>query len=172
MRNLLIALVLAGSLYGAWSLYGSADAVESVGKLKLRCKAISTYAPDKPHNASDYNYCLGYISGVHEAFAMNRIKYFCVPDSLGALKISRKVIKFLEENPESIHVSSASAVLEGLQKKFPCPSVKNNDSLETLRAKRKSLVLQYKGLNSLEEKYQIRNKVIHLDELINRKQGD
>jgi len=61
--------------------------------------------------------CLGYVMGVADALAKQKI---CTPSSVTAGQLESITKKYLNEFPERLHYSADSLVADALNKAFPC----------------------------------------------------
>ena len=61
--------------------------------------------------------CLGYVMGVADALAKQKI---CAPLSVTAGQLESVTKKYLNEFPERLHYSADSLVTDALSKAFPC----------------------------------------------------
>lgn len=71
--------------------------------------------------------CVGYLTGVHDAFSMTQVKItdrkeeqFCTPEKFAKIQLFRVVLKFLEDNPEHLHRDAWLLIMTALSKAFPC----------------------------------------------------
>ncbi len=73
----------------------------------------------------EYGACVGYIGGVKDSFyiwhvATVRISY-CLPEEAEFDQLVRVVVKWLEDNPASLHHNAAGLVRGAFSEAFPCP---------------------------------------------------
>jgi Rap1a immunity proteins len=74
----------------------------------------------------DYGWCGGYLNGLVEGYAL-AIPYgeplpFCLPSDGTPEQLMRVVVKYLRENPETLHHWRQLVALRALQHAFPCGS--------------------------------------------------
>ena len=86
-------------------------------KLLQRCESDS---------AAENGACLGYIVGIIDSqtilvgWSDLDEPHFCNPDRATAGQLVKVVTKFLNENPEKLHLEAAGAVTYALYEAFPC----------------------------------------------------
>ena len=69
--------------------------------------------------------CLGYVAGIagaNETFVgwgyMQPL--WCIPEGVDAGQLARVAVKFMEDHPESLHVTASSLVANAFGVAFPC----------------------------------------------------
>lgn len=65
----------------------------------------------------EQTFCLGYIVGVVDASSKQKI---CLSSGVTASQLNSITIKYFNENPDKLHYSADSLVLDALSKAFPC----------------------------------------------------
>jgi hypothetical protein len=108
---------VAGLVLGVWAQAGWC-ALATGNKLLDYCRA--------PENSAIGGSCTGYVVSAvdtHEAWVdWNEIEpYFCTPAGVTGRQLAQVVVKYLNENPEKLHLSAGSLVLNALGTAFPCP---------------------------------------------------
>jgi len=74
----------------------------------------------------DANVCVGYVTGIHDGQIVfsgwgDMKKTICLPGSgVKGGQLVRIVIKYLQENPEDLHLTAGSLVVNALVIAFPC----------------------------------------------------
>jgi hypothetical protein len=86
-------------------------------QILLECKEEGTIG---------YGYCVGYIASASDTAEMWANQGFmkkaiCHPENVSQGQLRQIVVKFLEENPEKLHLSADSLVVTALIRAFPCP---------------------------------------------------
>ena len=115
---LLISLSLSLPVYADAVFYNGND-------LLSQCREHSKFLSDREHNAYKAAACLAYMvsaSDAHGAYvAWERMPpYFCKPDGVTQGQLTDIVIKYLEANPEKLHLSAGGLVANALYAVFPC----------------------------------------------------
>ena len=110
-----LLLVLAFALI-ATSCFG---AFRSGNELLRNCESQSP---------NEVFFCNGYVLAVHDAsqdFTPEGYgPYICLPVNVTVEQVKRVIVKFLNDNPSSLHYSASSLASTALQKSFPCPANK------------------------------------------------
>jgi hypothetical protein len=110
----LFVLLISGSGYCEGSFVIS-------NHLLNKCQSYIVGAEDN----NDERICLGYIMGVHDT-AKSYEKMFderplyCEPPRVDADEMVLAVKKYLQANPELLHYSASSTVIDALGHAFPC----------------------------------------------------
>ncbi|HET9942600.1 MAG TPA: Rap1a/Tai family immunity protein [Terriglobia bacterium] len=119
MRSLLLLLLgLQLNAYGQ-----SADKFESSEHLLAACKAgVRAIDGDRTAKATDWNICVGYISGFLDGLLSERVnaKVICVPEKVTLGQLARVMVKHLEENPNTLHLHRVMGIEEALFRAYPC----------------------------------------------------
>jgi hypothetical protein len=112
MRMLLLTLLLVLGVSGG----GARAAFDDGNSLLSKCSGTDYYSE---------GICDGYIRGVADAFeaAANFFKPFksCVPNGITQKQLVDVAVKFLKDNPQERHTSSAAQVFVAMNKAWPCP---------------------------------------------------
>ncbi len=102
--------------------FGAADAGTSGTLLLESCKAaeatqdaIAKGGSAAPGTEYDIGYCVGLVQGV--AYVSSS---YCSPEEVTISQDVRIVVKYLEENPEKLHLHAARLAEDALTKAFPC----------------------------------------------------
>ncbi len=71
------------------------------------------------------NTCIGYVIGIADAqkIFVNRNlmeQNWCLPEDIKASQLVRVVTKYLQENPQALHLTASSMAANALQKAFHC----------------------------------------------------
>jgi Rap1a immunity proteins len=98
--------------------------------LVRQCKATENIDADTKRvpikDASDVGLCMGFISGVVDLNTLDSgiLKHptngWCVPDSATSTQLAKVVVKYGNEHPEELHVTSVIFVANALLAAFPC----------------------------------------------------
>ena len=107
-RNLITAVLVAVSL--------TTQAQASRGN-ELH-KTCQTDLSNSEYAVFNSGFCLGYISGAHEALGGPPLT--CEPDGVNRNQIVDIVKKYLVEHPEKRHEHSVKLIMEALENAFPC----------------------------------------------------
>ncbi|MDP1542419.1 MAG: Rap1a/Tai family immunity protein [Polycyclovorans sp.] len=121
MKGRLLAAALAWGLSqgtGAHSIDGNQLAEWLAGKERYENSAPGS----DPLSWFAYQY---YVLGVFDAYSVSEKlteQYsFCVPDGVTSNQLFDVVAKYLNGNPEHLHIPAGVLVYVSLQKAFPCP---------------------------------------------------
>jgi len=73
----------------------------------------------------DAGMCMGYLQGVHEVYKSfasltETNRFYCLPDNVTYGQAKQISLKYLEENPEILHLLAAQSIVLALTKAFPC----------------------------------------------------
>ena len=119
MHWLALCLVLvAGDAFGG-------EVYKNGNELLAHCTAERK----QPMSSTDYMddaHCVGYLTAIHDGYATWRgwgdisSDQYCMPDGVTVGQLGRIVVKWLEANPEHLHYSAGTSVLNAYQEAFPC----------------------------------------------------
>jgi len=116
MKYLLaIVLLFSFSSARAWGYF------ESGSELLEKCEAYLS----ETGSATKGNVCAGYVEGIvdgHNTFVYwGEIKpYWCMPKHGTVGQVIRVVTKYLQEHPESLHLTAGGLTAIALTEAFPC----------------------------------------------------
>lgn len=81
-------------------------------------------------DALEGTFCVGYVSGVHDADFMVQMledhekvalmKHACPPSNASTDQAVRIVVKYLRDNPERLHMPASVIVTDAVRSAFPC----------------------------------------------------
>ena len=117
LRTWALRFVLAGILtHAAAYPTQAASSFHSGSGLLERCES---------KDPSLLGMCLGFTVGVADSFDCQRILLsgyrWQSPRDVTAGQVQKVVVKYLNENPEELHLAAGSLVAAALSKAFPCP---------------------------------------------------
>jgi hypothetical protein len=121
VRKLLILFMLAVAL-------PAAEPGTSAYLLEACRQAVKLDAGDKRVDALDVGYCFGYVQGVLDSLGTrDRLedvlkwpRTICPPYPVPTDQFVKAIVKFLEDNPDSLRASQWSNALLAMQRAFPC----------------------------------------------------
>ena len=93
--------------------------------LQTDCRERSKFIDGRDHNPCDVGSCRTYIVSVadsHNAYVDwgYMSPRFCSPDKVTQGQLAAVVIKYLEANPQDLHLAAAGIVVNALAQAFPC----------------------------------------------------
>jgi hypothetical protein len=92
--------------------------------LLKRCSNVVLMADGKHTGVDEFEagYCFGLISAT--AIMSTKGYGICAPVTATTLQMSKVVIKFLNENPDKLHMHDTFLVLMAMENAWPCPKDK------------------------------------------------
>lgn len=78
----------------------------------------------------EVSHCFGYVVGYAEGATMGALAVnggsivnmaFCTPDTVTTDQMVRVIVRYLQQHPEQLHLSSAIGAEAALKEAFPCP---------------------------------------------------
>jgi len=123
MKNVVAMLIIG------WSVMFSSTASADGNDLLRECGAVVSFDENSTLNhALGYNVgqCIGFLQGITRLNELYQHKfegntYFCIYDhGVDNKHLAKIIVKYLEENPEKLHLDAVDLALLALIPKFPC----------------------------------------------------
>ncbi len=115
---LLIALLVAQGAHAGYYNYMS-------GNELLTACSVDPWDPASKLELVRISKCTGYVTGITDAYNVfhnwNFIEpMWCMPNEVSIDQLKKVVLKYLKENPQAIHMSASSLVVNAVVLAFPC----------------------------------------------------
>lgn len=120
-------------LVSGWLVAQDFDWKGDGSSLLTKCSlAVRIFDSEKLPSADavDGTFCVGYISGIHDADYMVQMleehekitlmKHACPPSKASTAQAVRIVVKYLRDNPERLHLPASVLVTDAVRSSFPC----------------------------------------------------
>jgi hypothetical protein len=124
MKKTLAAIGLMVCSTGALSIELKNDGNELLEQCRI---ATDQNTIENVDNALIMGYCLGKIQGIRQTLDIFSYNYnlppeqkVCIPTNVTNGQAARIVVKFLEDNPDQLHLSQTVLAIQAFKTAFPC----------------------------------------------------
>ncbi len=97
----------------------------TAGELMTDCRQVAALDRGDKTAMMAIERCSKYIVGVTDGIAVDKMAhptdvFFCLPDRISDEELTRVVLKYGEDHPEKLHLTSAVFVVSALTEAYPC----------------------------------------------------